>query len=125
MILKYGRFLVIFLAAALLFSGVLQAQSPGFYALHGEIKQVFLEQRKVLISTAGKKLILVLEPDCEILRDGKPTSLQSLRPITATDFQDALFWLNRRGLVSCLWVNYRVSEENGTLQAYNIFGEAK
>lgn len=122
MIFKYGRFLIIFLVLSLLAP---TAKASDWYVVHGEIKQVFLEQRKVLVANEETKFILVLEPHCQIFRAGSPVSLQSLRPITPTDLQDALFWVNPQGLVSYLLVNYKVFEENGILQAYNIFGEAK
>lgn len=93
--------------------------------VHGDVLQVFTEQHKILLGCAGERRIYALEPDCQILRLGIPTSLDSMRPIASNAFQDALCWINGQGFVSHILVNYSVQEKDGSLVAYDIFGNLK
>lgn len=113
--------MIVIMLLVMAFSGVAYAQ--GWEMIHGEIRQVFPEERKVLLDSYGEKHILLLTADCEILRKGKPTGIASLRPITQNDFQDAIFWVNSHGQVSYVLVNYSIEEEQkGILVKRDIFG---
>jgi hypothetical protein len=45
--------------------------------------------------------------------------------VAAGAYQDVLCWINTKGLVSLILVNYYVQEEDGLLVAYDIFGNRK
>lgn len=101
------------------------AQVAPWRMVHGEVVQVFPEQHKILLEHAGQKEIFQLVEDCQILREGSPVTLSSLRPIAPGAFQDALLWLDHRGEVNLVLANYRVQEEHGVLVNYDIFGNLK
>lgn len=96
-----------------------------WHMIHGNVVQVFPEQRKILFESMGEKKVLVLAEDCQILRLGRTADVASLRPITPNAFQDALCWINPQGQISCILANYRVQEEDGVLVSYDIFGNLK
>ncbi|HKM43101.1 MAG TPA: hypothetical protein VJZ70_03815 [Limnochordia bacterium] len=100
-------------------------QAHAWKMVHGDVLQVSVDQHKILVDVGGESKIFVLEEDCQILRLGVPTSLDSLRPVTEEAFQDVLCWLNGQGRVAYVLANYSVSEEDGTLVAYDIFGNPK
>lgn len=93
--------------------------------IYGDIVQVHTEEQKIMLEVSGQKSILLVEPDCVILRFGKETALASLRPISPEFYQDALCLLNSRGTVDCILVNYCFVEEDGLLVNYDIFGNPK
>lgn len=94
--------------------------------LYGDVVQVFPEQNQILLQGSNEKTILDLTDDCVILREGKPTLLQALRPITVGVYQDALCWVDNSGVVNYILVNYKVQEdEQGRLLNYDIFGNLK
>lgn len=78
-----------------------------------------------MIMREGQKQILELDPDCQILRNGSPTSLESLRPVFAQSYQDVLCWLNNQGFISYILANYSVEEVDGSLVSRDIFGNVK
>lgn len=119
------RFLVIIVIC---FSVLVQPVFGGtneWRLVHGSVLQVFPEENKIMLQLDGAPLIFALEEECTILRYGRHAALESLRPITPTDFQDALCWLNPFGSISCILANYRVTEEGGILVKHDIFGNVK
>ncbi|HHY16126.1 MAG TPA: hypothetical protein GX521_08640 [Firmicutes bacterium] len=124
LIRKIGTFIVISIVLAC-FAPWAAAETNRWQAVHGSVLQIFPEANKIMLWSDGKTLIFVLEPDCEILRQGCPVALESLRPITSTDFQDALCLINPRGLIDCIFANYFVCEKGGNLISLDIFGNVK
>lgn len=107
------------------FTSSVFAQEGEWTMVHGDVVRIFPEQFKIMLEKDGQKSILELAQDCQILRQGRPCTIESLRPVFPGAYQDALCWFNERGLVSVLLVNYSVQEENGTLVARDIFGNVK
>lgn len=101
------------------------SQAAAGRMIHGEVLQVYPQQAKILLANNGEKKIFLLEENCQILRQGSPASLNSMRPIAPDAFQDVLCWFNARGLISHIFVNYSVQEEDGILVSYDIFGNKK
>ncbi len=124
MLLRIAKVALV-LSLLLLITSTAWGQEEGWKMVHGDVLQVFTEQHKILLNCAGERRIHVLEPDCQILRLGMPTSLESLRPVAPNAFQDALCWVNDQGLISHIFVNYSVLEREGVLVAYDIFGNLK
>lgn len=124
MLLRIIR-LISILGLMLLVTATAHGQANGWKMVHGDVLQVFPEEHKILLDVSGERSIYVLESGCQILRFGTPTSLDSLRPITSEAFQDALCWVNGHGRVAYVLANYYVSEEDGVLVAYDIFGNLK
>ena len=124
MLLRMMKFSAI-LVLVLFVTQAARGQMHGWKMVHGDVLQVFSEQHKILLDVSGEKTIYTLERDCQILRFSVPTGLDSLRPITSGAFQDALCWINEQGRIAHILVNYAVSEEDGVLVAYDIFGNLK
>lgn len=124
MLLRIMRFVFI-IGLMLLVTATAQGQIGRWKMVHGDVLQVFAEQHKILLDVSGEQYIYVLESDCQILRLGVPTSLDSLRPIASEAYQDALCWVNGQGRIAYLLVNYSVSEIDGVLVAYDIFGNLR
>lgn len=101
------------------------AETNEWRLIHGDVVQILSQENKIMLETNGTILIFALEPECHIFRNGFPAAFESLRPITYVDFQDALCWINPRGLISCILANYSVHEEGGILINRDIFGNVK
>ncbi len=121
---KFDLVVVICILCACLAPRV-DAQLNQWRLIHGNVLRIFPQANKIMLESDGNTFILILEEDCEIIRHGFPTTLESLRPVTSTDFQDALCWVNPRGLIGCILVNYFVYEEEGSLFSLDIFGNVK
>lgn len=124
MLLRTAK-LVLVLLLMLLATPTAWGQVDEWKMVHGDVLQVFSEQHKILVECADGRLIFNVEPECQILRMGIPTSLESLRPVTSDDFQDVLCWINGQGTISYIFVNYSVREKDGILVTYDIFGNLK
>ncbi|HOB41391.1 MAG: hypothetical protein WBI99_01400 [Limnochordia bacterium] len=101
------------------------AQGSQWQMVHGEVLQVLPEEHKLVIACGGEEVLLAVEEDCRVFRQDQPVALASLRPVAAGAYQDVLCWINTKGLVSLILVNYYVQEEDGLLVAYDIFGNRK
>ena len=116
---------VLVLVLVLVFLSAASSRAGAWKIVHGDVLQVFPEQHKILLESFGEKMIYELDAECQILRLGSPVSLESMRPVAPSAFQDALCWVNPQGLLSQIWVNYSVREEDGMLVHYDIFGNLK
>lgn len=124
----FMRNICVCVASIVLFLGLAApafAQIPQWKMVHGEVLQVLPDEHKLLLGYDGQEVYLSLEDGCRIFRQGKPAALESLRPVGPGAYQDALCWINARGVVSMILVNYYVQEEDGLLVAYDIFGNPK
>lgn len=113
------------LGLLLLFSTSVRGAMDEWRVVHGNIVAIFPQQQKIMLESSADKRIYVLTSDCQILRSGAPTSLDSLRPIATDAFQDALCWVNCQGHIEYLLVNYSALEQNGILTTYDIFGNSQ
>jgi len=124
--MRSSSFLLAVIAVFLVFSAKGMAESCW---LHGEILEVFPAENKVRILSDGQVLILELTETAGIYRKGQIISLISARPITSDRFQEGLFFLNAKGKVEIMIVDYRIEEvtnEFGTFVIYyDIFGQVK
>lgn len=125
MLMQNIKAVVLAIVLVLIFASPSLAQLNAWKMVHGEVVQVFPEHHKLLLEIEGQKQIYELSQDCKILRLGSQVALSSLRPITPNSFQDVLCWVDHRGVVSYILVNYSVQEEDGRLVAYDIFGNLK
>lgn len=117
--------LIVLLSLVVIFTPQVYAGQKPWKMIHGDVLQVLPEQQKFLLHSVEGSEIYVLENDCIILRSGKPTTLDALRPIAPDAFQDVLCWLNSQGLISYIFVNYSIQEEQGILVSRDIFGNVK
>ncbi|NMB00285.1 MAG: hypothetical protein GX971_01990 [Firmicutes bacterium] len=125
MLMHNIKLMVLCCLVVLVCTSPLLAKTSSWKAIHGEVIQVFAEQHKLLLRTNDQKKILTLTEDCQILRTGSSVTLASLRPVAPDAFQDVLCWLDHRGQVSVILVNYCVQEQDGVLISYDIFGNLK
>ncbi len=100
-------------------------ETQAWHMVYGDVVRIFPEQQKILLESGGQKSIFVLADDCVILRFGKPSTFEALRPIAPGVYQDALCWVNSHSLLAFILVNYSVVEVDGVLISYDIFGNPK
>jgi len=87
----YRKFcLLIVIGLLLLFPAMAHGNAKQWRLVHGYVLHVQPEENKIMLEVDGRPHIYLIELDCTILRQGSPTSLASLRPITEYDLQDAL-----------------------------------
>ena len=122
----YRKFcLLIVIGLLLLFPAMAHGNAKQWRLVHGYVLHVQPEENKIMLEMDGRPHIYLIEPDCTILRQGSPTSLASLRPITEYDLQDALCWINPQNQISCILANYSVCEEGGRLVKSAILGKVQ
>lgn len=125
MLLRNIKLLSIIVIVLLCCSDPVLSKVEAWYVVYGDVLQVFPEQNKLLLETKAAKEIFVLDSECTILRQGQETTLYALRPVDFGFYQDALCWIDSRGLIRYILVNYHVQEEEGHLLNYDIFGNLK
>lgn len=78
--------------------------------LSGAVMAVNAPERSLLLQTEQGQTWIYLADDALVFREGTNVSFESLRPITAEDFQWAVVWLDAQGMAAAVEAAYALFE---------------